>query len=254
MYFIKNQWQGKYLDHDQADNRTTVWDFHGYTNQQWKVTKNSDGSYRIMPYSSAKRGLDVCMDADSTMTFSPTGREFPKRYGTDVQLYEYYGGSNQKFVFEKVDYGNAPSYSSIATSSLNINCAGFALRINQFISGSMLGGVTGSSWDTVESIASKTITYFNNNTTGRTIRRISGVNNTPTFSINSNEYRVALRVRTPNTGYSTYDYHFYIQTIDGQWANKPGSTPSAIIGYVNPSTYAWANGYNSDVIYFAVTR
>ncbi|PWM42882.1 MAG: hypothetical protein DBX47_07715 [Clostridiales bacterium] len=150
VYFIKSPWQGKYLDHVQGDNRTTAWDFYGNTNQQWKVTKNNDGtyglspmddqslylevyyqidenfrpitqynhspssdaakfrivrngdgSYRIMPYGSAKRGLDIWNAADTTMTFSPTGRSFAKRCGTDVQLYEYYGGSNQKFVFEK---------------------------------------------------------------------------------------------------------------------------------------------------------
>lgn len=81
---------------------------------------------------------------------------------------------------------------------------------------------------------------------------------TPTFNINENEYRVALRVTTSGT----YDYHYMIQLEDGSWAHKPGSLPSEYLGFINPSTYDWSYYYgsrigwcyyNSDVIYFAVS-
>ena len=58
---------------------------------------NNDGTYRIMPLISSSRGVDVHNGTDTTMTFH--GRSFPKRNGIDVQLYDYYGGSHQKWIF-----------------------------------------------------------------------------------------------------------------------------------------------------------
>jgi hypothetical protein len=164
-------------------------------------------------------------------------------------------------VVEGAYYGNAPAYSSIQTTSTNINCAGFALRTNEYVTGSVLGV---SAWATVEMVAAKTIAYFNAKTagTGRTIRRIPGVNLTPTYFIASNEYRVAVRVVTSGTD-SQYDYHYMLQVNDGSWAHKPGSGNSALLGHINPTTYNWNYNYggsigvvkyNSNVIYFAVSR
>ena len=109
-----------------------------------------------------------------------------------------------------------------------------------------------SSGDSVETVATATKAYFNNVASPRTIRRISGINLTPTFYINENEYRVALRVATNGT----YDYHYMIQLEDGSWAHKRGSTPSEYLGFINPSDYDWINeyiNYDSNVIYFAVS-
>ena len=95
----------------------------------------------------------------------------------------------------------------------------------------------------------KTMEYFIKNQPGRTIRKV-GYNLNPTYSINSNEYRGALRV-VQDRNY--YDYHFMIQLNDGKWADKPGESASRLLGYLNPTTYDWGT-YNSDVVYFAVSR
>lgn len=44
-----------------------------------------------------------------------------------------------------------------------------------------------------------------------------------------------------------------IQLSDGSWAHKRGTTNSRNLGYINPSTAVWEIGYDSEVIYFAVT-
>ena len=50
-----------------------------------------------MPRLSETKGLDIYYGTDTTMTFN--GRSFPKRYGIDVQLFEYNGNSNQNWEF-----------------------------------------------------------------------------------------------------------------------------------------------------------
>lgn len=64
-YFIRGVKDGKYLDHVVDDNRTTVWDFDGTSKQQWKVTKNSDGTYSIKPMDNTSLGLEVYYDSDT---------------------------------------------------------------------------------------------------------------------------------------------------------------------------------------------
>ena len=151
VYFVRSVINGKYLDRVTTDNRTNSWGFDGRPNQQWRVTRNSDGTYgmqpmdnqsmylevygvtdadlrpitqtiyspsniaakmriiknkdgtyRIMPAISKTRSLDIYYGSDTTMTFN--GRAFPKRYGIDVQLYDYGGGNNQKWTFDRVNY------------------------------------------------------------------------------------------------------------------------------------------------------
>ena len=50
-----------------------------------------------MPYISKTKGMDVYYGTTTTMTFN--GRSFPKRYGIDVQLFEYNGNTNQNWLF-----------------------------------------------------------------------------------------------------------------------------------------------------------
>lgn len=264
--------------------------YHGNKNQQFKVTYETDGYYTIRPMHIANQtfALDMRSSAlantdgtDAQIWSYSSGYQEQKflissaigggyQIGTKsssgskvlevtnssmdneavVQIWSYSDSrDNDNWYFEKVNFGSAPSYSEIETSARDVNCAGFALRIPQFISGNLLGV---SSGDSVETVATATKTYFNNVASPRTIRRISGINLTPTFYINENEYRVALRVATNGR----YDYHYMIQLEDGSWAHKRGNTPSEYLGFINPSNYDWINGsinYDSNVIYFAVS-
>ena len=169
-------------------------------------------------------------------------------YTTDgANIHQWSYCVNDFWVLERVNFGSAPSYESIQIGITNeMNCAGFALRISKFLSGDVLGVNAG---DSVTTVADKTMDYFIKNQPGRTIRKV-GYNLNPTYSINSNEYRVALRVVKGTIG---YDYHFMIQLNDGKWADKPGESASRLLGYLNPTTYNWG-AYNSDVVYFAVSR
>ncbi len=64
---------------------------------QWRIISNNDGTFRMMPCISKTKGIDVYHGANTTMTFN--GRSFPKRYGIDVQLFEYNGNTNQNWIF-----------------------------------------------------------------------------------------------------------------------------------------------------------
>ena len=65
-----------------------VWHDVGTNNQKWRIISNNDsaGSYRLMPAISSTR----CLDAYSS--------------GSNVELYSYWGGSNQKWVFEPTSF------------------------------------------------------------------------------------------------------------------------------------------------------
>ena len=69
--------------------------------QKFRIIKNKDGSYRIMPALSATRGLDIYHGSD------------PDKYARNIELFTYSGGSagwNQKWTFEKVDAGDYVAY------------------------------------------------------------------------------------------------------------------------------------------------
>jgi hypothetical protein len=95
----------------------------------------------------------------------------------------------------------------------------------------------------------------------RSIRIISG----PTAPINNNEYRFCLRVGNHygaiiDNHHVDCDYHFWVQTNTGEWADKHGWHAAAILeGYLNLSTAPtwnlsdYANYYDSATIYFAAT-
>lgn len=216
-----------------------IWSFSSsYAEQKFIIENAIFGGYQIgtMP-SDGGKVLDV---VDSSLS--------------DGALIQIYTATHTKmsdnWIFEEANFGEAPQYSQIETNSTNCNCLGFALRTNQFIAAGTLG-VSGG--DTVETVATATINYFENNISGRTIRRIQGVNGVPTYPIDD-EYRIALRVKNGTGVYTPYwDYHYMIQLSNGAWAHKRGSWPSENLGYINPSTYAWDGGYNSDTIYFAVS-
>ena len=205
--------------------------------QQWRIVKNSNGTYRIMPRLGGKRCIDIQSSSKSD--------------GGNVHLWEYLGNPNQQWILEPAYFGFAYSYDEIKTSSTNMNCLGFALQIDKFLDTELGNNVYGSSVETL----SKMVLQYVQNKTNKSIRRIPGYPSAPTYSVSGAEYRFAMRVT--NTTSDDWDMHFWVQTSDGKWAEKPGGTPSEVIGFGNPSTMSWNThgiNYNSKTIYFAVTR
>ena len=48
-----------------TENRTNVWGFGGDANQQWKITKNSDGTYSIKPMDNQSLATEVYYSVDA---------------------------------------------------------------------------------------------------------------------------------------------------------------------------------------------
>lgn len=152
------------------------------------------------------------------------------------------------------DFGAAWAYKS--ETSRKINCYGYSSRFNAFLnpgdisyqSGSPISNGEKASVDKVANyvIADLTRAYRN----GRVIA-------SATDSINSNEYRIAVRVGNQQ---GVYDYHFMLQCNNGAWCDKPGQTPSRYLGFIDPSKYSWdlgtyiKNFYNSNTIFIAVQK
>lgn len=174
--------------------------------------------------------------------------------GAVIQIWDYSDTrNNDNWYFEPVNFGSAPAYSDIRCGGgYEINCAGFALRIKKYLQLNIDRPQDATDWPDIYTVANATVSRFNDENTGRTIRLITNYN-TPTFPIASNEYRVALRITTSQRIAPRFDYHFYIQLDDGSWAHKQGSQASATLGYINPSTSTWLNYYDSEVVYFAVS-
>ena len=152
------------------------------------------------------------------------------------------------------DTGAAWDYTSVTTTK--INCYGYASRFNAFLNPGDLYYSSGSPIGRGQKADVNTVAKYVLNDLSKA-NRSSRLINSATAPINSNEYRIALRV-----GYQQgmYDYHFMLQCSDGGWCHKPGQTPSQYLGMINPSTYSWdlgtyiKNFYNSDTIYIAVVK
>ena len=82
-YYIKNAWQGKYLECVNPESgytagRTIAGAFNGGNTQHWKVTKNSDGTYGLSPVSRPDCYLEVFNQVNAnkrpitTYSWSPT--------------------------------------------------------------------------------------------------------------------------------------------------------------------------------------
>jgi hypothetical protein len=156
------------------------------------------------------------------------------------------------------NYGAAPLYAQVAMDEIyvhplcdSVNCAGHALQILTDVNETVLGLVAN---DGVEQVATKTMNYFRRTQPGRTIRELNGLSDT----LNSNEYRVALRCTTNNTN----NFHFIMQTADGDWASKgSASSMSTNLGYFSINAGVWSipsaieeKTYESKTILFAVSR
>lgn len=154
-------------------------------------------------------------------------------------------------------YGAAWPYT--ATSSTSVNCYGYAANFGWFLNPGDIYYYYGSpivDGDSVNTVATYVLQDLGR--AGRTSRIISSA----TASVNSDEYRMALRVGQDSL---YYDYHFMLQCSDGGWCEKHGASPSIYDGNINPSTFSWnlyytdgtlykQNFYNSATVYFAVKK
>jgi len=95
-YYIKSYYSGLYLDINgrSSENNANLqqWAYNGGTNQQFKLVKNSDGTYTIYTGSS---GFSKVIDIAGRSTAD----------GANAAQYTYNGGSNQKFYVEEVRTG-----------------------------------------------------------------------------------------------------------------------------------------------------
>ena len=155
-------------------------------------------------------------------------------------------------------FGAASPYT--ASNSTEYNCYAYALGEDQW---KYVGGSSNAvqSFD-VDVVAEMVLSDAQRD--GRSIRIIDSYDS----PIESNEYRIALR-----TGDA--DYHFMLQHSDGTWSHKPGICSTRLIDGANPSVISWdlpqidgyllqfgilsevgciENYYDSEIIYFAVTK
>jgi hypothetical protein len=170
-----------------------------------------------------------------------------------------YSGSYPKLTWYYSGYGAAWAFQNLGAGEPN--CFGYALNLSYSPKLTMNYG------DSVETVASRVISRVNS--LNRSIRIISG----PDANIAHNEYRFCMRVGNHADYPILYrcDYHFWVQTNTGGWAEKNGKYKvfhSPV--YVNPSTASWdmpsvdssgnktgtlySNYYDSDPVYFAATR
>ena len=86
---------------------------------------------------------------------------------------------------------------------------------------------------------------------GRSVRIIENFNS----PIYDNEYRIALRVKRKydHSMDPPWDYHFFVQTSTGDWAEKPGSYETRLHFSGNPNSIAWDEYYDSRIVYFAIS-
>jgi len=154
--------------------------------------------------------------------------------------------------------GDAPEYIDYDTSNLgrdeSPNCYSYAIGLYDcsYNPGDFSSPFLSYSLDAV---AKAVQTDFDNLNRGC---RIIDSYNSP---INENEYRIALRVKNSFLHkLINWYYHFMVQTASGKWAEKFGpSGPTEYHHVGNPDIISWGCGsgegtYNSDIIYFAITR
>jgi len=210
----------------------------------FSLIKISDGSYAIINKSTNK-AVDI-----------------------DGKISTYTGAARQRWFFEKVDFGVArefdPKKYGYATDDPYINCYLYALGITTKPAVAYDDNISLAKGDDI-AIMRESVLNDVKNTRKRGIRTITG----PTAPLNSGEYRFCMRIGILGAdgkviNNDAKDYHFWVQTNDGRWANKHGWFNAAEYalndGYGNPSTQTGTSGwhyiidefYNSDTVYFAV--
>ncbi|MDR1183817.1 MAG: hypothetical protein LBK67_03365 [Coriobacteriales bacterium] len=225
------------------DGATYVSSVDGGYFTQWNITTYGTAWYRG---TYVNNGLLLWSNNAPYQTFGSSEYGWQNYYPS---LTWYYGGYGAAWAFRNLGAG-AP------------NCYGYALGLYYTPALAMSLG------DSVYTVRDRVIASVQG--MGRSIRVISSA----TANIASNEYRFCMRVGN-HEGYTPdHDYHFWVQTNTGGWAEKNG--PAKVFHtpvFTNPSTASWdmfyydsngnyagvayTNYYNSDnnaTVYFAATR
>lgn len=141
-YYIRSHRDNKSLDVGNNDvrNSGTVlgYGFHGERNQVWRIEKNSDGTYRIL----TQLDTNYCLDVYDV------GRSYANE--TRVQLYQYLGGANQRWLI--IPYGDgyalAPAY--YADRVLDIYYGGDGTKYGRNMQIYKFSGDENQLWDIVD--------------------------------------------------------------------------------------------------------
>lgn len=291
-YYIRSKYSNLYLDTEQdasADGNVIQYGFHGSDNQVWVVKYQSDGYYKLYsPWYDETKCLDIesnpTQNGSNVDVYDDVDGDYilfkivsnndgtyriiskwsnnqkvldicgPSTAATaNIQIWEYMGVDQQKWYFEPVSNGAAAAYRVAAYGEPR--CFSYALEISNSPQISL------SIFDTVDTFYEYQVYPYITNTLGRSCRKLTSQYS----SVGSNEYRVAMRVgiheivlSDTELGYD-FDYHFVVQTSSGGWAHKQGLYASEYLGLINLNTHSWDQGskvnfYDSDTIYFAVTR
>ncbi|MCL2512383.1 MAG: DNRLRE domain-containing protein, partial [Oscillospiraceae bacterium] len=212
--------------------------------QFWRVIKSSNGIYRLMPENSGTRVLAVRGGTASNKD--------------DAVIVTYTGASVQNWVFEKAtQYGGASSGFRDVKGKKDdtLRCFGYVLEMTYSPELIMNYG------ESVETVFGKTKTKIESlNSVNGGKKRCTRLDSKDSW-LRPDEYKVAMRVGSHNLLVEkTHGYHFIVQLNNGRWAEKAGDKDSKDLGAVNPDTMNWGlvlgidRYYNSDTIYFAVTK
>lgn len=177
-------------------------------------------------------------------------------------------------------YGSRP-YQSVTTT--NVNCMGYALEYNAFIGlgaddgqnheGEVMYGddLLGKNLSQLLELTAETSEAWMRNHIGQAnFARIDSYDT----EIEDNWYRVALRVGFTDMNsngifdeydvyaclvndLSDFDFHWWYETSTGDWADKPGTTPSRLhngTAGTDPAVDNWTGAvvYNSSAIYYKI--
>lgn len=294
VYYIKSVHSGKYMDvenwADADGTNVSQFQWHGNTNQQWRVTYKGNNDYVLQSLDSYKL-LSICGSSASPTANAwiwhddgTSGQRFKIRKnddgtysilsecsnysmvldvdlgssngqnnGDNIQQFTDNRTQNQKWTFERAYYGVAWGFKEKNNWYAGPpNCFGYALGVNYKPVLYMEYN------DSVYTVANRVISCVNG--MGRNIRIING----PTAPIGDSEYRFCMRVGNHKGAIIDgiivdFDYHFWVQTNTGAWSEKHGGNEVTEYPiFINPSTANWncgsyVNFYDSPTIYFAAT-
>ena len=221
-----------------------------------------DVTYWIQQFKAGTANYGFCIkdDVENNTNVWVTWRSSDYSLGTDgpVLIVDCTWGSNGTRPYQYV-------------SSTSINCMGYALEYNQYITASNLGIPSDSvlvgkvTNEMLEFVNTKAQAWMNNNLPSGGYSSLSAYNSSLTYAI-PGWFRVVLRVGFDDENYNGgfdvgefWDFHWWYQTYEnnGEWADKIGGSNSRRqtgSGGLNPCSSTWwgSVGYNSVGKYYQI--
>lgn len=222
---------------------------HTNTAQMFKLTPNNNGSFKIRTGCSS---YNKCLSVENA-SCELTANIF--QWGVNSSS----GNSNEDWFFEKKpSFGAAWEY--VSTSNSPPHCFGYAFKVDFVPDFQLVYDPTDKTVYTEEGLANIIETAINKvpSSVLGTVngRYIKGFTVNPIYNactpIADDEWRICFRysngnwVDGNNQNVLTPNFHFWVQTDTGRWAEKNASDPSRLIGYVFPSLEPWGLGDNPD--------